>query len=252
MLKYKIMIRLILFAFGSIYIAAATGIMLPVYKLTMKKDKTRAEFIAHHFVQWAMKVWCKCCGASALYKGLEYIPEDGEAVVYIANHRSLFDVILTYPVFKGRTGALAKIELKSTPLVGLWIEKVHGVMLDRKDKRQGLKCVLQCIDYINQGISMLVFPEGTRSHTEGELLPFHKGTFKIATKAKAKIVPLAISGTGDIFDDHRPFFKAHRAVIEFCEPIDVNTLTPEEVANIDNIVRDIIQERIKANESEVI
>ena len=246
------MMRLILFAFGAIFVALTSAITYPIYKLTLKRDQKKGELFAHHYVQWGLKVFAACAGARALYKGLEYIPEDGCPVVYVSNHRSLFDVILTYPVFKGRTGALAKIELKSMPVVGWWIEAVHGVLLDRHDKKQGLMCVLKCIDNLKNGISMLVFPEGTRGHVEGELLPFHKGTFKIAIKPQVPIIPLAISGTGDIFDDHRPFFKAHRVVIEFCQPIDVSALSLEEQNNIQDIVQAIIQERITANESEVL
>ena len=61
---------------------------------------------------------------------------------------------------------------------------------------------------------------------------------------------MAISGTGDIFDDHRPYIKSHRAVVEFCEPIETKNLTPEELDNIHNTVHDIILERINRNFSE--
>ena len=114
-----------------------------------------------------------------------------------------------------------------------------------------MQCVLECVNLLKQGISVLTYPEGTRGHVEGELLMFHRGTFKIATKAGAPIIPVAINGTGDIFDDHRPYIKSHRAVVEFCEPIETKDLSPEELENIHDIVRDIIQEKIRANAGEV-
>ena len=206
--------------------------------------------IAQKFVQWGFRLWSFMCGARCTYKGLEYLPEDGDAVVFAANHRGLFDSIFFYQAMKGRTGNLAKIELKKTPIIGWWIETIYGVLLDRRDRRQGMACVLKCIEYLQNGISMLVFPEGTRGHVEGELLMFHKGTFKIATKSGARIIPVAINGTGDIFDDHRPYVRSRRAVMEFCKPIYPEKLTEEQQANIHDYVKAVIQERITANAAE--
>ena len=245
------MFRLILFGFGAIIIIIASGIVYPVYALVRRRDAFKADWIALHFVQWGFKLGCFLCGVTCVYKGLENLPEDGEPVLFASNHRGLFDAILTYKVLKGRTGNLSKKELKSTPIIGWWILSIHGVLLDRDDHKQGMKCVLECIDLLNQGISILAYPEGTRGHVEGELQMFHKGTFKIATKPGVPIIPVAINGTGDIFDDHRPFIKSHRAVVEFCEPVETKGLSQEELNEIHNKVHDIIYERIKANASEV-
>lgn len=244
------MIRLILFLFGAVVIIIATAFVYPFYRIVRHFNEKKGDMVALRFVQKSFGFGCFLCGVSCVYKGLEYLPEDGDPVVFVANHRSLFDAILFYRVMKGRTGNLAKKELKKTPIIGWWIETVYGVLLDRKDRRQGMECVLKCIELLKRGISMLVFPEGTRGHVENELLMFHKGTFKIATKSGARIIPVAISGTGDIFDDHRPYIKSHRAVMEFCEPIEISSLSEEEIANIHNIVHDIILERIRINSAE--
>ena len=246
------MIYLIFFAIATIIIAIASIFAYPYYLIVRKFNKKKGDRFALRFVQLGFRFWAFSVGARALYKGLEYLPEDGDAVVFVSNHRSLFDVILIYPAFKGLTGALAKIELKSYPLISWWITSVYSVLLDRKDHRQGLKCVLQCVDHLKNGISMLVYPEGTRSRTEGELLPFHNGTFKIATKAGVRIIPVAINGTGDIFDDHKPFFKPHRAVIEFCEPIETKSLTQQEISDLPDRVKNVIQKHMKQNASEAI
>ena len=245
------MFRLILFILGAIVIIIATGIVYPVYAIMKRINRHRADMIALHFVQWGFRFGCFLCGVTCVYKGLEYLPEDGDAVMYASNHRGLFDAILTYKAFKGRTGNLSKKELKKTPIIGWWIKSIYGVLLDRHDHKQGMQCVLECVDLLKQGISVLTYPEGTRGHVEGELLMFHRGTFKIATKAGTPIIPVAINGTGDIFDDHRPYIKSHRAVVEFCKPIETKDLTPEELENIHDIVHDIIQEKIRVNAAEV-
>lgn len=249
MLKYRIMIRLIFFLFGAVVIAIISAVALPLYRIIHKRNEKKGDLFALHFVQKSFAFGCWLCGVTCIYKGLEYLPEDGDPVVFMSNHRSLFDAILFYRVMKGRTGNLAKIELKKTPIIGWWIEAVYGVLLDRHNRRQGMQCVLKCIELLKKGISVLAFPEGTRGHVEGELLMFHKGTFKIATKSGARIIPVAVSGTGDIFDDHRPYIKSHRAVMEFCPPVYPEQLSPEDQENIHDYVKNIIQERLNANAS---
>ena len=123
--------------------------------------------------------------------------------------------------------AMKGIELQGSPIT-LIMEEIHCLFLDREDPRQGLKTILAAIENVKSGISMFIFPEGTRSKVEGEFLPFHAGSFKIATKAKVPVVPVTLVGMGDIFEDHYPRLKRAPVVIEFGEPIetadmDINT-----------------------------
>ena len=251
MLKSLIMIRLIFFGFGALIIIIATAFVYPVYWLVHRKNIKKGDMIALHFVQWGFRLGCFLCGVKVIYKGLEYLPEDGDGVMFASNHRGLFDAILTYKAVKGRTGNLSKKELKKTPIIGWWIETIYGVLLDRNDKRQGLLCIQKCTEHLKNGISMLAYPEGTRSHVEGELLMFHKGTFKMAIASGARIIPVAINGTGDIFDDHRPYIKARKALVEFCTPIETKGLSSEELTVLHETVRNIILEKITANAPEV-
>ena len=245
------MFRLILFGIGALIIALATIICYPLYRIIRKINRKKGDWFALHFVQTGFALFIFMCGVKVTYKGLENLPKDGEAVLFASNHRSLFDAILTYRAFKGLTGNLSKKELKSYPIIGWWIGSIYGVLLDRHDRRQGMECILKCIDYINNGISILAYPEGTRSHVEGELLMFHKGTFKIAKQPLCPVVPVAVSGTGDIFDDHRPYIKARKAIVEFCPPINTASLTQEELGELHNTVRNTIQERLNVNTPEV-
>ena len=109
------MFRLILFLFGAVIIIIATGIVYPVYAVMKRINRRKADMIALHFVQWGFKLGCFLCGVTCVYKGLEYLPEDGEGVMFASNHRGLFDAILTYKVVKGRTGNLSTNEY-ATPL----------------------------------------------------------------------------------------------------------------------------------------
>ena len=125
------------------------------------------------------------------------MPKD-EAVLYIGNHRSFFDIIITYSRCPRLTGYISKQSITKIPVLGLWMKRLHCLFLDRDDIKQGLKVVLAAIDQVKSGISICVFPEGTRCKNKDDLTEvqsFKEGTFKIATKSKCKIVPMAIMGT---------------------------------------------------------
>ena len=123
-------------------------------------------------------------GVKLTVLGEENVPKD-IPVLYIGNHRSFFDVPLTYPRCPIRTGYIAKKEMEKVPLLSTWMKRLHCLFLDRKDLKQGLKTILTAIEKIKSGISICIFPEGTRNKNEDELdmLPFHEGSFKVAVKA---------------------------------------------------------------------
>ena len=124
-------------------------------------------------------------GAKVTVIGEENVPKD-QAVLYVANHRSYFDILLTYSRCPIRTGYVAKKEMEHYPLLSNWMRNLYCLFLDREDIKQGLKTILQAADYVKSGISVCIFPEGTRNKNadETEMLPFHDGSFKIATRAK--------------------------------------------------------------------
>lgn len=198
------------------------------------------------YVRLAMKAIWLSTGARATVIGTENIPTD-RAVVFIGNHRSLLDVVLAGKLIPFPVGFIAKIELEKVPLLRLLMRDINCLFLDREDNRQGLKVILNAIDLVKGGQSMFIFPEGTRSKEEGKFLPFHAGSFKVATKAKAPIVPVTIGGTGDIFDDHFPKIKPARAVIEFGKPIETASLDREELKELPERVRDLIMETYDRN-----
>ena len=187
-------------------------------------------------------------GCHVTVKGMENVPKD-EAVLYIGNHRSYFDVVLTYARCPGLTSYMAKKEVARVPLLSTWMRFLHCLFLDRKDIKQGLKTILAAIDLIKNGISVCIFPEGTRSTgpEQTELLPFHEGSFKVATKTDCLIVPMAITNTSRIFEDHIPFIRSTDVVIEYGKPFRPSELTKEQKKGIGGYTRGIIQEMVQNN-----
>ena len=122
------------------------------------------------------------------------------------------------------------------------------LFLDRKDLRKGLEMVLTAIDKVKNGISIFIYPEGTRNKTNEPLGEFHKGSFKIAQKADCPIVPVVVNHTRDILEAHSPFIKSAHVTIEYCKPIYIKELDKEDQKNIDQYVQKIIEETYVKNE----
>ena len=119
-------------------------------------------------------------GTKVTIIGEENVPKD-TPVLYIGNHRSYFDIVLSYSRCPIRTGYIAKKEMERYPLLSNWMRYLHCLFLDRKDIKQGLKTILTAIEKIKSGILHLHLPrrDPEQNKDELELLPFHEGSFKL-------------------------------------------------------------------------
>ena len=180
--------------------------------------------------------------------GREKIPKD-TAVLYIINHRSVFDILMMYMFVPGPTGFIGKLSLRKIPVLNLWLIRLHGLFLDREDIRQGLKTILAAIEEIRNGISIAIFPEGTRGKDPDEtaLLPFHEGSFKVSTKTGCPIVPVAICGTSSIFEDHFPKVFPKPVIVEILDPIDPASLEGDNKKFPGRYVQSIVEEAVIRN-----
>ena len=242
------MIRLI---FVALFLVIFLILSIPVFLIEWligKVNPHARDISSLRIVQGAFYVIAFLSGCHVTVKGMENVPKD-EAVLYIGNHRSYFDVVLTYARCPGLTSYMAKKEVARVPLLSTWMRFLHCLFLDRKDIKQGLKTILAAIDLIKNGISVCIFPEGTRSTgpEQTELLPFHEGSFKVATKTDCLIVPMAITNTSRIFEDNIPFIRSTDVVIEYGKPFRPSELTKEQKKGIGGYTRGIIQEMVQRN-----
>lgn len=197
-------------------------------------------------VQWGFRCILKVTGVETIVIGQDRIPD--EAVLYIGNHRSFFDILLTYSRCPRLTGYVAKKEMEKIPLLSTWMRYVYCLFLDRKDIKEGLKTILQAIEYVKKGISICIFPEGTRNKGEElSMLPFKDGAFKISTKTNCAIIPISMNNTAAIFENQFPRIRKTKVVIEYGEPIYPNELDKETKKHIGDHVQKIIQETIIRN-----
>jgi len=205
------------------------------------------------FIMWVIKAFMNgikwASGGKVIYRGLENIPKD-TAVLYVGNHNSFFDVIYTYPVLPGNVGYIAKKEFEPVPVIAWAMKLSYSLFLDRENIKQGLATILKAIEYIKCGASIFIFPEGTRSK-DGKMAEFKDGGLKIATKSGCPIVPVALSNTAAVFENHLPKIKAAPVIIEFLPPIDPKSLAKEESKHLGNMVHDMIEEVVLKNNEEI-
>lgn len=192
-------------------------------------------------VNWAFRVVAFLSGTRVITIGEENVPKD-TAVLYVGNHRSFYDIILTYPKVPRPTGYVAKKEMLKVPLLSIWMKYLHCLFLDRDNIKEGLKTILQAIEMVKSGISICIFPEGTRNKTADTFLPFHEGSFKIAEKSGAPIIPMTIVNSAAVFEDHLPKIKKATVVIEYGKPIYLSEMSKEEKKVIGNTVKAVIEE----------
>lgn len=196
----------------------------------------------------AFKVLKAIAGTKLTVKGLSNVPS-AEPVLYVPNHRSIFDIILTYPLCPRQTAYVAKKETGKIPIFNIWMSFMNCQFLDRKDLRKGLKVILKCADLVKEGSSVCIFPEGTRNKTAETLLPFHDGSLKIAEKSGCKIVPVAINNSEKIFEAQFPKIRKAKIVIEYCKPIDPSDFSKENKRDISLKVQEEIKAAYEANKA---
>ena len=214
-----------------------------------KFNKRAKDISSLRIIQAVFRFILKITGADITVKGHENVPAD-TAVLYIGNHRSFFDILLTYVLCPDVTGYVAKKEMESIPLLSIWMRYLHCLFLDRKNIKEGMKTILLAIEEMKNGISICIFPEGTRNNGEElSMLPFRDGALKIAEKTGCAIIPISMNNTADIFEAHFPRVKKVHVVIEYGKPIYPKELDKETRKHLGIYCHDLIQDTIKKNAS---
>lgn len=235
------MIRLILvLLFVVLFLIISLPIQLVEY-LIGKRNPVLKDRSSLAIVQWAFRVVLFLAGTTVTVIGEENIPKD-EPVLYIGNHRSYFDVVITYARVPRLTGYMSKIEFLRIPSLSTWMKYLHCVFLDRSDIKAGMQSILTAINKIKSGISICIFPEGTRNRVNDTFLEFHNGSFKVAEKTGCAIIPMSINNAGHIFEDHIPWIRKTHVVLEYCKPIYMNDLDKNDKRHIGELVQGVIKE----------
>jgi 1-acyl-sn-glycerol-3-phosphate acyltransferase len=229
-----------------LYLILLSIVSLPLYLVAFcigKRDRMKRHYFSQAIVRHFLKVILFLAGAKVTVAGVENIPKD-EAVVYIGNHRSYFDILLAYTTVPNPTSFIGKKEMRRVPLVSHWMAFLSCLFLDRENIREGLKTILKGIEQLKAGYSIFIMPEGTRNQ-EKEMLPFHEGSFKLAEKSGCAIIPVAITNTDALFENHVPWVRSAKVSITYGKPLYMDTLEKEDKKFIGSYTQNKIQEMLQ-------
>lgn len=215
-----------------------------------KFNPKAADFSQLRMVQYAFRFILFISGTKITVIGEENVPKD-EPVLYIGNHRSYFDILITYSRCPRLTGYIAKNTMEKVPLLSTWMKRLHCLFINREDVKEALKTILAGIDHIKNGISMCIFPEGTRNTGDELMLPFKEGSFKMAEKTGCAIIPMAISGSAEIFENHLPKITPVHVILEYGKPIYPKDLDKDTRKKIGSYCQNIIRDMLTKNNTQI-
>jgi 1-acyl-sn-glycerol-3-phosphate acyltransferase len=118
-----------------------------------------------------------------------------KSYIYISNHTSFLDLPGIRMIIPGQFRPLAKKELKKIPVFG-WIAQTATIIVDRSSHESRKKSIDKLKYYLKEGISVLIFVEGTQNRTKELLQPFHDGAFRIAIDTQQELMPMIVVGAG--------------------------------------------------------
>lgn len=214
---------------------------IPAYLIEFiirKINPMAAAKVAQVIVKGAFNLVMFVSGCQKTIVGRDRIPTD-RPVMYAANHRSFYDIILAYATVPTQTAFVSKKEINKMPCVAQWMYFLNCLFMDRGNVKQNLEIILKAIAQVKEGYSIYIAPEGTRNATD-TLLEFKEGSMKIATKGKCPIIPVCFHGTEEIFENKLPWITKGKIKIEYGEPIYPDQLEPEQKKHLGAYVREIV------------
>jgi len=162
-------------------------------------------------------------------------PADGGPYVVVANHQSLLDIVLLCRMPHEMKWVI-KEELFKVPWIGQMLRLTGDIAVKRGDSESGGEAVARAKAYLKRGMSVMIFPEGTRSR-DARLLPFKKGAFRLAIDAGVPVLPVVVSGTAAGFPKGGATVAACDAVATILPPIPTAGLTQADAGVLRDRVR---------------
>ncbi|MEX0941397.1 MAG: lysophospholipid acyltransferase family protein [Pseudomonadales bacterium] len=163
----------------------------------------------------------------------------GQSYIIVANHQSLVDIYALYGCLDMDIKWVMKKELRSVPVLGIACEMMGHIIVDRSNTEAALQSINTARDRIKDGISVVFFPEGTRSRS-GDLQEFKKGAFRLATELGLPILPVTIHNTNTVLPSDTTELVPGRVTLEFGDPVPTEGLTSADINELSDRVRNLI------------
>ncbi len=182
---------LIWFIYFWLYLILMLPILFYYWQLELRHDSRLDDKVDRRVRSWAQRMM-RVAGMRVTVNGTENLPAG--AAVFIANHQGNFDIPLMLSCLGRAHGLLSKQELARIPILRLWMRLLHCLFVDRSSPRAGMDSIAKGVRLLENGHSLVIFPEGTRSRSD-KIQEFKGGAFRIASKSRAPVVPVTIDGS---------------------------------------------------------
>lgn len=186
--------------------------------------------ISYFPARWWGRVICYLFFIKVRLNGLEKVDVTNSYIV-AANHQSIFDVFVIYGWLPNLFKWIMKAELRKIPLVGKACESAGHVFINRSNPVAANASIKKAERNLTNGISVVIFPEGTRTYT-GKMGTFKRGAFRIAADLKLPVLPLTIQGAFQRMPRTSFLVKPGTITLTFHDPVDVVPYLPDKVPQL--------------------
>jgi 1-acyl-sn-glycerol-3-phosphate acyltransferase len=230
-----------LFAVYAILIVALSCfIVIPAYLIIFNfSSKKKSPFIAHKVSRFWAKFLFTFFFIRIDIKGREYIKPE-QAYIFVCNHNSSLDIPLFATACINTFRFLSKIEVTKFPIIGYVVKKLY-ITVDRKSRADSAKSIERMKSSLTEeGISVVLFPEGHRNTTDKPLLAFKDGAFRLAIETQLPIAVLTILNTRDFLPSDKFEMKPGIIRAVWSEPIETKGLTLTDLPALKEKVKDVL------------
>ncbi|WP_317046879.1 lysophospholipid acyltransferase family protein [Algoriphagus litoralis] len=215
-------------------------VLIPLV-ISQKGDK-----ISFFFIRLWAGTWALLSGIRFEVYGLEHIA-NSKSYIYIFNHRSFIDAPMIPLSIPQEVRAIGKKELSRIPVFGTVIGKL-AVWVDRSDSESRRVSLEKLVQFLNQGSSIVVAPEGTRNDNSETLLPFQKGAFRLSIETGIPILPMAIIGADQIMKRGSLLLSPGKVSVYFSAAINPPITSDDAVNEFTEKCRNRLEAMILAHE----
>lgn len=226
--------------------AVFTAILGPPALVSCFLDRSRRwpSFFQGLWAKWLLRA----NGIPVRVEGMENLKED-QSYILVSNHASILDIPALISAAPFPVRFLAKRSLLWFPIFG-WVMYFSGhILIDRKSAQSALRSLKKAPFLLKKGISIIVFPEGTRT-PDGEMKEFKRGAFLLAQHSKFPVVPVSITGSYEMLPRHGWCYWPGTIKIRMSEPIPIRDLSIQEAKGLMGRVREAIMENLKKGRAE--
>ena len=229
---------------GTLFFLCLT-IMLLLYipLLLIRNDRSRMRIIYFFNRLFLRHIWSNLAGVWVTVQGREKIQAD-KVYAFVCNHSNMLDIPFTASCIDHYYKPLVKKELMSFPILGPLLH-MTSMGVDRKNPDSRQRTTQKMTDSMKAGLSLLIFPEGTRNRTPEPTKEFYDGAFKVAIAAQAYIAPIVLINIRHLQPVNSYLVFPGRVIMRFLDPISTMGMTEDDTETLKNRVREMISDVLR-------